>query len=276
MEENKLQKRVTIRKILLIIIGIIIISIVSVIIYDRATINNKYKINEKKLEIPIFVYHNIVKEPSEVEYDYMQTTVEVFEKQIKGLQGFGYHFIDYEDLKEYSEGKKEIYKKSCIVTFDDGYLGVYENAYPIAKKYNIPITMFIITDNVGKSGIINWNQAKEMQESGLVTIASHSTNHVDFNNLSATEAKDNVNESYRLIEENLGEQKLKIFTYPYGLHTDEERKIIEEAGYIENLTDNKINKSNNLELNGLHRCYPLSDSSCKMITKIIYRALRYN
>lgn len=276
MKESKSQKKYIVRNVALIIIGILIISILFGIIYDRATINNQYKINEKNLKIPIFVYHNIVEESSEIEYDYMQTTKETFENQIKGLQSFGYHFISYEDLKEYSEGKKEIYKKSCIITFDDGYLGVYENAYPIAKKYNIPMTMFIITDNIGDDGIINWDEAREMQDSGLITIASHSTNHPEFTKLDVTEAVENVNESYRVIEENLGTQELKIFTYPYGLNTSEQRYAIEQNGYIQNLTDNKINKSDNLELNGLHRCYPLSDSPYKIITKIIYRSMRYN
>ena len=47
----------------------------------------------------IFVYHNIVNDSSEIKYDYMQTTKNVFENQIQGLQAVGYHFITYEDLK---------------------------------------------------------------------------------------------------------------------------------------------------------------------------------
>jgi hypothetical protein len=42
------------------------------------------------------------------------------------------------------------------------------------------------------------------------------------------------------------------------------------------LTDNKINKSKNLDLSRLHRCYPLSDSIFKMTLKIFYRSIRYN
>ena len=52
-------------------------------------------------------------------------------------------------------------------------------------------------------------------------------------------------------------------------------QYLKEAGYIINLTDNKINKSKNLNLYGLHRCYPLSDSTFKMELKIVYRSIRY-
>lgn len=258
------------------IMVVILISITSFIIYDRVTVNNQYYIGEKNLEIPIFVYHNIIDDNSEIQYDYMQTKESTFEKQINGLKAVGYHFINYEDLVEYKNGQKPLYKKSCIITFDDGYEGVYENAYPIAQKYNIPFTIFVIVDNMEKNETITWMQAKEMEESGLVTIASHSINHPEFTKLSVEEATNNVKESYKIIEEKLGNKKTKIFTYPYGLYKDEQIQELSKEGYVQNLTDNKINKSKQLDLTRLHRCYPLNDSIYKMMMKIIYRNLRYN
>ena len=269
--KKKLLKRITLTA-LLIFMG----TVVCFVIYDRATINSEYAIGEKDLQIPIFVYHDIVKDESEVQFDYMQTTADTFEKQIIGLKKYGYNFITYEDLQKYRNNQKKIKKKSCIITFDDGYEGVYENAYPIAKKYNIPITLYVITDNMDKDGLLTWDEAKEMQNSGLVTIASHSINHPQFTDLGLEEAVNNVNTSYEIIEQNLGTQEPKIFTYPYGLYTDEEINALQNEGYIQNLTDNKINKSKSLDLARLHRCYPLSDSPVKIIIKIAYRSIRYN
>ena len=277
MEKN-MNKSKTVNLIGRIIFVIIVLMIISgILIYtsDRATINNQYKINEADLEIPIFLYHHIVKQESEIQFDYMQTTEETFEKQIDGLKKLGYHFISYQDLIDYKDGRKAISKNSCVLTFDDGGEDIYTNAYPILQKENIPFTMFIITDSVGKEGCANWEQLKEMQDSGLALIASHSTNHTEFDKLTVEETLQNENESYKTIEENLGEQKVKIFTYPYGLYSEEQLEPLKEAGYIINLTDNKINKSKNLNLYGLHRCYPLSDSTFKMELKIIYRSIRY-
>ena len=265
-----------IKKIILCIAITICVLILALIAYDRIAINNEYYIGEMDLYIPIFVYHDIVNDESEVEFDYMQTTANTFESQINGLKNVGYHFIDYEDLVEYKNGNKKLYKKSCILTFDDGYDGVYENAYPIAKKYEIPFTMFVITENMNTPGCITWEQAKEMKESGLVKIASHSINHPEFTSLSTQEAVENVNKSYEIIEQNLGEDKVKVFTYPYGLHTEEQLQALEEEGYIQNLTDNKINKSKSLNLYRLHRDYPLGDSIYKILLKIMYRSIRYD
>lgn len=269
-------KKVIIKRVVLTIIIMFFGTTVCLITYDRATINNKYSISEKSLEIPIFVYHDIVKDDSEIEFDYMQTTAETFEKQIVGLKKVGYDFITYEDLEKYSNNEIKLRKLSCLITFDDGYKGIYENVFPIIKKYNVPITLYIITDNMEKEGVLTWEQAKEMQNSGLVTIASHSTNHPEFTRLSTEEAVENVNKSYEIIEEKLGEQDTKIYTYPYGLYTEEQVEALKNEGYIQNLTDNKINKSKDLDMTRLHRCYPLSDSIVKMITKIVYRSIRYN
>lgn len=276
MENKKIANKYSILlKIIISILTIIILLGISICTYDRLTVNNEYLISEKNLEIPIFLYHHIVKEESEIQYDYMQTTEKTFEKQIRGLENLGYHFISYQDLIDYNNGQKKLYKKSCVLTFDDGCKDIYTNAYPILQKYNIPFTMFVVTNAVGADGCASWEELKEMQDSGLALIASHSTNHTEFNKLSVAETLENVDSSYKALEENLGEQKTKIFTYPYGLYSQEQLEPLKEEGYVINLTDNKINKSKDLNLYGLHRCYPLSDSLFKMELKIIYRSIRY-
>lgn len=276
MENKKIANKYSILlKIIISILTIIILLGISIYTYDRLTVNNQYLISEKNLEIPIFLYHHIVKEKSEIQYDYMQTTEKTFEEQIRGLENLGYHFISYQDLIDYNNGQKKLYKKSCVLTFDDGCRDIYTNAYPILQKYNIPFTMFVVTNAVGADGCASWEELKEMQDSGLALIASHSTNHTEFNKLSVAETLENVDSSYKALEENLGEQKTKIFTYPYGLYSQEQLEPLKEEGYVINLTDNKINKSKDLNLYGLHRCYPLSDSLFKMELKIIYRSIRY-
>ncbi len=269
-----MKKNILLKTIISIILVTLLVGIIS-IGTNKVTANDQYKINEKNLEIPIFLYHHIVDNKSEIEYDYMQTSKDTFEKQITGLENSGYHFISYDDLIQYKEGKKTLYKKSAVLTFDDGYEDVYKNAYPILKEYNIPFTMFIITDYMGTNTYMTWDEAKDVQNSGLGIIASHSQNHEDFSKLSVEQAVENVNNSYKTIEENLGNQKIKIFAYPYGLYGEGQSEALEKEGYIVDLTDNKINKSKDLNVYGLHRCYPLNDSVFKMKLKIIYRSIRY-
>lgn len=256
------------------IASILVCTIAVFIIYNIATINKEYYKNEKNIKIPIFVYHDLVTEESEIEYDYMQTTVKKYKEQILGLRELGYHFISYNDLIAYDKGEKALPKNSCIITFDDGYDGVYKFAYPISKEYNIPITSFIINNEVGKGGYFNWEQAKEMQESGLVDIASHSRDHGRFENKTTSEAVENVISSFNEIQEKTG-SNLKVFTYPCGIYTKEQVESLKQEGFIQNLTDNMINESSNLNMYSLHRCYPLNDSVPKILLKKVYRQIRY-
>lgn len=264
------------KKIVLGIFLFILITFSCFIVYEINTIDNTYYIGEKNLQIPILVYHNLVKNESEIEYDYMQTTVDKFEKQITGLMKLGYKPITYEDLEAYKNGKKPISKWSFIITFDDGCLGVYKYAYEIAKKYNIPMTSFAIDCGVGNDGCYTWEQAKEMHDSGLISIYSHGLVHAEYDKVSPEELLHQTNQAYSNLRNYLNDNNLlKVFTYPYGLYTDDSRKLLESEGYIQNLTDNRINLSNTLDLSGLHRTYPLNDSVFKILLKTHYRVLRY-
>ena len=104
-KEEKLEKKKmsTVKKVILSVLLVLILAIVSFIIYEVATVNNTYYIGEKNLQIPVFVYHDIVEDESQIEYDYMQTTVKQFEKQMTGLMKLGYKPITYEDLVAYKK-----------------------------------------------------------------------------------------------------------------------------------------------------------------------------
>ena len=271
------KKMSKVKKVVLLIFLLLVIAIASFIIYEIATVNNTYYIGEKNLQIPIFVYHDLVQDESQIEYDYMQTTIEIFEKQITTLMKLGYKPISYQDLIDYKSGTKALSKWSFIITFDDGYSSIYDYAFEIAKKYNIPMTSFLIDDKVGQPGYYTWEQAKEMNDSGLMSIYSHGYTHAEYDKEDVGKLVSDTENAYQNLVTNLeDEDLLKVFTYPYGLYTEEEENALKEAGFIQNLTDNKINTSNNLNLSGLHRMYPLDDSVFKILLKIQYRIIRYN
>ena len=277
-KEEKIEKKKmsTVKKVILSVLLVLILAIVSFIIYEMATVNNTYYIGEKNLQIPVFVYHDIVEDESQIEFDYMQTTAKQFEKQMTGLMKLGYKPISYEDLVAYKNGKKAIPKWSFLVTFDDGYTGVYKYAFKIAKKYNIPMTSFEISDTVGTTGYYTWEQAKEMKESGLMSIYLHGYTHTQYDQETPERLLSDTNKAQEDLENHLEDNNiLKVFTYPYGLYTNEERNVLWQAGYVQNLTDNRINLSDRLDLSGLHRSYPLNNSVLKILLKIQYRVLKY-
>lgn len=252
-----------------IIIGIIMACFVA----DFVLSNREYYKNEKNIDIPIFVYHDISYEQTNEEY--MQTIKGNFEKQIEGLRKLGYKIITYDDLIAYNNGEKKLPQKSLILTFDDGWVGNYTVLFPIVKEYNIPIAINVIDNKVGEEGYLNWEQIKEMSDSGLVYIYSHGKEHIESYKIETEQFVDDIEYAHSNIEKNIGKNVTKVYTYPYGLYEEEKIEALAKAGFVQNLTDNKVNNSKELDLNRLHREYPLNDPVWKILLKTVYRSIRY-
>lgn len=237
--------------------------------YKVADKTKTYFKGEKNLRIPILLYHEITEEAPERSMAYMHTTKENFEKQIAGLLEYGYTVISYNDLIAYNNGEKALPEKVVLIDFDDGYVGNYLYAFNIIKKYNVPISIYVVDDLVGTPGYFNWEQAKEMSDSGLVSINTHGKTHIFYNKESKETLVNHIEYAHSVIEKNLGKTVTKVFTYPYGAYTDEELDALKQAGFIQNLTNDEINNSDSLNLYGLSRIYVMNHYSKFKILKMI-------
>lgn len=209
------------KKFLIVVIVIIIVAISLFVFYRN-------KNNERKdVKVPILLYHNFVNTVPDNDPDNFNyiNTPQSFEENIKVLLENGYTIISMQELYDAYNLKIELPSKPILITFDDGYYSNYEYIYLILKKYNVKASIFIVTDKVGKEidGIkyLGWNECLEMQNSGLVEIFSHSKRHLFYDKFSTRVIHDDVIESYKVIENNLGKKKIKVFAYPYGAYTKE-------------------------------------------------------
>ncbi|NNG76516.1 poly-beta-1,6-N-acetyl-D-glucosamine N-deacetylase PgaB [Acinetobacter sp. ANC 4277] len=103
------------------------------------------------------------------------------------LQQEGWNPIRLEDVWQVRQKKKSLPPKSVLLTFDDGALSSYSHVYPLLKQYNFPAVFAIPTSWIngntkdayeayGDNNLMNWDQMREMQESGLTEFVSHSDN----------------------------------------------------------------------------------------------------
>ena len=185
--------------------------------------------------VPILMYHNL-NDNYAIENANIEMTPAEFEEQMKALLEAGYIPITLYQYVDWENGKTELPDKPVIITFDDGYLNNYTHAFPIVKKYNIPITIFVITQYMGmRSGVtyphFTWEQAKEMQDSGLVEIESHTCAHSNFLLADSETALREIRLSKYLIYKHTGKEA-KFLAYPYGNYTEDVQKMAEKAGYI--------------------------------------------
>lgn len=188
----------------------------------------------KKGYIPTLMYHKIKDQVENTEDDQSMSVSTVnFEAQLKALLEAGYTPINFKQLKDYLEGKAGLPKKPILITADDGYLCNYTKAYPILKKYNAQATFFVTSLYVGMTNEnehFSWEQAKEMEASGLIDIQSHTHGHTLMNELDKTDVSYEIQKSFGDIEKYLGKRDVKVLAYPQFLHTSKVKEWASECG----------------------------------------------
>ena len=114
-----------------------------------------------------------------------------------------------------------------------------------------------------------WEQAKEMSDTGLVSINTHGKTHIFYNKENKDTLIEHIEYAHQNIEKNLGKSVTKVFTYPYGAYTDEDLEALKQVGFVQNLTNDEINTSDSLNLYGLSRIYVMNHYSKYKILKMI-------
>ena len=105
--------------------------------------------NMRSPKVSVIMYHNFVTEAdvkSGVEFDEYSVNPQDFEQDLIWLRDNGYTTITSDDLLRHLEGKKSLPHKAVIISIDDGSWGVYTNAYPLLKKYNIINNLYIFNE----------------------------------------------------------------------------------------------------------------------------------
>lgn len=137
-------------------------------------------------QVLVLAYHDIM--DSDPDQQYVATRTANFIAQMRWLQVNHYVPVSMDQIFAASEGKAELPEKAVLLTFDDGYRSMYDRVFPILKRNHwpaifAPVGAWIDTpagQMVDFSGnmrprdkFVTWDQVREMSESGLVEIGSH-------------------------------------------------------------------------------------------------------
>jgi peptidoglycan/xylan/chitin deacetylase (PgdA/CDA1 family) len=119
----------------------------------------------------------------------------------------------------------QLNEKTITVTIDDAYLSFYEVGLPIFEKYQVPVTLFLNTENVGGFNYMSWDQLRDALNRG-VEIQNHSHTHSSFATLDDESIISEIETSQSLILANLNITP-NLFAFPFGESSDAAQKIIE-------------------------------------------------
>jgi len=184
--------------------------------------------------VPIIMYHNVGVGDK---YENIWVTVDNFEKQLNFLKGHKYNVISLDKLIDMMNKDKSIPRNTVVLTFDDGEVNNFENAFPPAK--------------IGKTGRLSVDQLRTMHEGGM-EIGSHGNNEAYLPDLSESEQRNEIFKSKEILEKMLG-AKVNHISYPVGGFSEEIKTIVKEAGYTSASTTNRGTDYSNKDVYELKR-----------------------
>ena len=170
--------------------------------------------------VPVLMYHAVS--------DYTWGIPELFvspsklEEQIQAMLDGGYTAITFEDLNRIDEIEKPV-----MLTFDDGYDDNYTELFPLLQKYNVKATVFVIVNDIGKNHKLTEEQIREMSDSGLVSIQSHTMSHEFLTSMYEDQLRHEHYDSMIALARLTGKQPF-VMCYPTGKNAAYTRAITAE------------------------------------------------
>ncbi len=148
----------------------------------------------------VLMFHSIGNDRSSWHRAFLSVNLHQFETFCQYLQKHKYQTLFLDEWFYLQDNIHKITKKHIVLTFDDGYLDNWTFAYPLLKKYGLKGTIFINPEFVDpieqkrknledtnfnegllteydKLGFLSWCELKEMDQSGVMDIQSHSMSH---------------------------------------------------------------------------------------------------
>lgn len=120
-------------------------------------------------QIPILCYHSV-----EAFGDMYNVSPDHLRAHFSYLKQNGYQPISVEEYVSAVRGEAKLPAKPILLSFDDGYVSFYTQVYPLLQEFKYPAIMAIITSwPEQEHGALNWHQIREMDASGLISVASH-------------------------------------------------------------------------------------------------------
>ncbi len=177
-----------------------------------------------------------------------------FDQELTYLEQAGYTVIDMDEAFGGLRGNP-LPAKPVVITFDDGFAAQMD-AFAILKRHNMKATFYIISGGVASAwclgadrrygdplqpeqgcgdAYLDWNQVRELDRSGLITIGGHTVNHRNLTMLPAADQREEIADNKLMIERKLG-HAIRHFAYPYGAYNDDSIQAVRDAGYLTAVT----------------------------------------
>jgi peptidoglycan/xylan/chitin deacetylase (PgdA/CDA1 family) len=162
----------------------------------------------------------------------------VFQRGLARLYESGYQTLSLLEAADCLHQGVPFPDRSLVITFDDGYQTVYDEAFPVLQRYGLSATVFLTVGEKGTArpadrlpslsdrSMLTWRQIREMQRWGIA-FGAHTLTHPDLTRLAVERIEVEVLGSKTIIEDALG-ARVDCFAYPYGRYDRRARDMAQQ------------------------------------------------
>ncbi len=172
----------------------------------------------------VFMYHKfgVSKYPS------TSVTINQLEDHIKEFTTNNYNIVSLDFIVDTIINDGDLPNNTIGISVDDADKSFFEVGWPLFKKNNIPVTLFVTTGTIANNNksYLNWNQIRKLKEEG-VTIGAHSHTHAHMPDISIEDVKNEIELSNKIFLKELGEIPT-LFAFPYGETNTDIMNLIKE------------------------------------------------
>ena len=127
-----------------------------------------------------------------------------------------------------SYAQKQQTENMVALTFDDGFLDNYTEAFPLLQKYQMKATIYL-SPHFEAINRMQPEHLQIMQQSGLIEFGAHTMTHPNLNNISDEQAMQEIMDSKQWVEKHIG--YCHCFAYPFGRFSEKHMHMVEKAGF---------------------------------------------
>ena len=181
-----------------------------------------------ELGVISLMYHRV----GEGKYPSTNVSTEMFKQHLEAIKASGLSYIEPEKFKNQILEGKTFSKRFILLTVDDAFKSFYQNAWPILKENKIPFIIFVNTREISNNhpNYMNWDQIRELRDSGLVTIGGHSWSHEYFVDMKLEEVKQDIQKSHDDYKNQL-KKVPDLYAHTFGETSSDIIKIIRDFNY---------------------------------------------
>lgn len=192
----------------------------------------------------VLMYHKVNDRPENP----ISVPIGLFDEQMTVLAELGYEVVSLDAVLDHVAGIRPLPPGAVLITFDDGYRDVLENALPVLRRHGYPAVIFVPIgylddarplpheEHLAAEGLVNptlnWDELPEL-EAGGIRVESHGISHRPLADLDVDEAAREITLSKLRLEERLG-RPVRAFAYVKGSeahYRPVHLSLLKQAGY---------------------------------------------